>query len=137
MVGLGGFEPPTRSLGNCCSIHLSYSPSARKSFYHGILHVPACSAELKVSLASKLKLRQPEESQTIGQNVRMTKTAFPFTKNGMGHRVNTSTAKYAKRGRFSPIACLQNREYVLTLEIGAARPAPAFVLPGRLVSVAA
>ena len=26
MVGLGGFEPPTRSLGNCCSIHLSYSP---------------------------------------------------------------------------------------------------------------
>ena len=27
MVGLGGFEPPTRSLGNCCSIHLSYSPT--------------------------------------------------------------------------------------------------------------
>src|SRR5215472_4748106 len=27
MVGLGGFEPPTRSLGNCCSIHLSYSPA--------------------------------------------------------------------------------------------------------------
>jgi hypothetical protein len=27
MVGLGGFEPPTSSLGNCCSIHLSYSPS--------------------------------------------------------------------------------------------------------------
>ena len=25
-MGLGGFEPPTRSLGNCCSIHLSYSP---------------------------------------------------------------------------------------------------------------
>ena len=26
-MGLGGVEPPTRSLGNCCSIHLSYSPS--------------------------------------------------------------------------------------------------------------
>src|SRR5579859_2198993 len=26
LVGLGGFEPPTSSLGNCCSIHLSYSP---------------------------------------------------------------------------------------------------------------
>ena len=28
LVGLGGFEPPTRSLGNCCSIHLSYSPTS-------------------------------------------------------------------------------------------------------------
>jgi hypothetical protein len=27
LVGLGGVEPPTRSLGNCCSIHLSYSPT--------------------------------------------------------------------------------------------------------------
>ena len=27
LVGLGGFEPPTSSLGNCCSIHLSYSPT--------------------------------------------------------------------------------------------------------------
>lgn len=27
MVGLGRVELPTRSLGNCCSIHLSYSPS--------------------------------------------------------------------------------------------------------------
>jgi hypothetical protein len=26
MVGLGRVELPTRSLGNCCSIHLSYSP---------------------------------------------------------------------------------------------------------------
>src|SRR5690242_9719392 len=26
LVGLGRFELPTRSLGNCCSIHLSYSP---------------------------------------------------------------------------------------------------------------
>src|SRR5215471_15723271 len=29
LVGLGGFEPPTRSLGNCCSIHLSYSPTSQ------------------------------------------------------------------------------------------------------------
>ena len=28
LVGLGGFEPPTSSLGNCCSIHLSYSPTS-------------------------------------------------------------------------------------------------------------
>ena len=27
MVGLGRVELPTRSLGNCCSIHLSYSPT--------------------------------------------------------------------------------------------------------------
>jgi hypothetical protein len=27
MVGLGRVELPTRSLGNCCSIHLSYSPA--------------------------------------------------------------------------------------------------------------
>ena len=27
MVGLGRVELPTRSLGNCCSIHLSYSPN--------------------------------------------------------------------------------------------------------------
>jgi hypothetical protein len=27
MVGLGRLELPTRSLGNCCSIHLSYSPA--------------------------------------------------------------------------------------------------------------
>jgi hypothetical protein len=26
LVGLGRVELPTRSLGNCCSIHLSYSP---------------------------------------------------------------------------------------------------------------
>ena len=26
-MGLGRVELPTRSLGNCCSIHLSYSPS--------------------------------------------------------------------------------------------------------------
>ncbi len=32
MVGLGRVELPTRSLGNCCSIHLSYSP-ARKDYY--------------------------------------------------------------------------------------------------------
>lgn len=25
-MGLGGFEPPARSLGNCCSILLSYNP---------------------------------------------------------------------------------------------------------------
>ena len=25
-MGLGRVELPTRSLGNCCSIHLSYSP---------------------------------------------------------------------------------------------------------------
>ena len=30
MVGLGRFELPTRSLGNCCSIHLSYSPAVIK-----------------------------------------------------------------------------------------------------------
>ena len=29
MVGLGRVELPTRSLGNCCSIHLSYSPADR------------------------------------------------------------------------------------------------------------
>jgi hypothetical protein len=28
LVGLGRVELPTRSLGNCCSIHLSYSPAA-------------------------------------------------------------------------------------------------------------
>ena len=28
MVGLGRVELPTRSLGNCCSIHLSYSPDS-------------------------------------------------------------------------------------------------------------
>ena len=33
LVGLGGVEPPTRSLGNCCSIHLSYSPTP-VSVYH-------------------------------------------------------------------------------------------------------
>jgi hypothetical protein len=27
MVGLGRVELPTSSLGNCCSIHLSYSPT--------------------------------------------------------------------------------------------------------------
>src|ERR1700728_4658125 len=27
MVGLGRVELPTSSLGNCCSIHLSYSPA--------------------------------------------------------------------------------------------------------------
>ena len=26
-MGLGRVELPTRSLGNCCSIHLSYSPA--------------------------------------------------------------------------------------------------------------
>jgi hypothetical protein len=31
MVGLGRVELPTRSLGNCCSIHLSYSPDLHKS----------------------------------------------------------------------------------------------------------
>ncbi len=31
MVGLGRVELPTRSLGNCCSIHLSYSPGLHKS----------------------------------------------------------------------------------------------------------
>ena len=30
MVGLGRVELPTRSLGNCCSIHLSYSPIGLK-----------------------------------------------------------------------------------------------------------
>ena len=30
VVGLGRVELPTRSLGNCCSIHLSYSPSMGK-----------------------------------------------------------------------------------------------------------
>ncbi len=30
MVRLGGLEPPTKSLGNFCSIHLSYSRSAAK-----------------------------------------------------------------------------------------------------------
>ena len=29
LVGPGGLEPPTNSLGNCCSIHLSYGPSRR------------------------------------------------------------------------------------------------------------
>ncbi len=28
MVGLGRVELPTRSLGNCCSIRLSYSPGS-------------------------------------------------------------------------------------------------------------
>ena len=32
MVGLGRVELPTRSLGNCCSIHLSYSPTL-KDYY--------------------------------------------------------------------------------------------------------
>ncbi len=27
VAGLGGLEPPTLSLGNSCSIHLSYSPT--------------------------------------------------------------------------------------------------------------
>lgn len=29
-MGLGGLEPPARSLGNCCSIRLSYSPICKK-----------------------------------------------------------------------------------------------------------
>src|SRR2546426_10883650 len=36
MEGLGGFEPPTPSLGNSCSIHLSYSPRI------SIITVPPC-----------------------------------------------------------------------------------------------
>lgn len=28
MAGLEGLEPPTKGLGNLCSIHLSYSPGA-------------------------------------------------------------------------------------------------------------
>ena len=31
MVGLGRVELPTRSLGNCCSIRLSYSPTSNDS----------------------------------------------------------------------------------------------------------
>jgi hypothetical protein len=34
MVGLGRFELPTNGLGNRCSIHLSYSPTA--AVYHDI-----------------------------------------------------------------------------------------------------
>ena len=32
VVGLGRVELPTRSLGNCCSIHLSYSPIPKGNF---------------------------------------------------------------------------------------------------------
>jgi hypothetical protein len=32
MVGLGRVELPTRSLGNCCSIHLSYRPRDGRLF---------------------------------------------------------------------------------------------------------
>jgi hypothetical protein len=36
MVGLGRVELPTSSLGNCCSIHLSYSPDSPRllHFYY-------------------------------------------------------------------------------------------------------
>jgi hypothetical protein len=33
MVGLEGLEPPTLSLGNSCSIHLSYSPMVWEGDY--------------------------------------------------------------------------------------------------------
>gem|GEM_PF-4216470 len=41
LVGLGGVEPPTRSLGNCCSIHLSYSPTNTK-FITSLQPLAAC-----------------------------------------------------------------------------------------------
>ena len=40
MVGLGRVELPTRSLGNCCSIHLSYSPATNLESLTG-LSLPA------------------------------------------------------------------------------------------------
>jgi hypothetical protein len=39
MVGLGRFELPTYGLGNRRSIHLSYSPTICKRFYHGELRL--------------------------------------------------------------------------------------------------
>jgi hypothetical protein len=33
LVGLGRVELPTRSLGNCCSIHLSYSPTTIEYYF--------------------------------------------------------------------------------------------------------
>lgn len=32
MAGLEGLEPPTKGLGNLCSIHLSYSPVEKRSY---------------------------------------------------------------------------------------------------------
>lgn len=36
MAGLEGLEPPTKGLGNLCSIHLSYSPVAEGILRSGV-----------------------------------------------------------------------------------------------------
>jgi hypothetical protein len=40
MVGLGRVELPTSSLGNCCSIHLSYSPDALDYYVFTTIELP-------------------------------------------------------------------------------------------------
>ena len=53
MVGLGRVELPTRSLGNCCSIHLSYSPtiSLYKNLCQGTGDMGTCQAFDRSKLA--------------------------------------------------------------------------------------
>src|SRR5437867_554782 len=59
LVGVGGLEPPTKSLGNSCSIHLSYTPRLRFSCDSTLPRARLCPPCVLGAPASEPRLRAP------------------------------------------------------------------------------